>query len=80
MSERWNQLGRPDVETMLAEIAANDTQAAALARAVWEQISPAEQEGWREQIATAILSYRGPAHKSRIGQIATERLARLNGS
>jgi hypothetical protein len=80
MSERWDQLGRPDVETMLAEIAANDTQAAALARAVWEQISPAEQEGWREQLATAILSYRGPNGKSRIGQIAITHLSRLNDS
>jgi hypothetical protein len=78
MSERWNQLGRPDVETMLAEIAANDMQAAALARAVWEQIGAAEQDQWREQLATAILSYRGPSKKSRIGHIATERLTRLS--
>jgi hypothetical protein len=80
MSERWDQLGRPDVETMLGEIALYDGEAAALARAVWEQINAAEQDSWREQIATAILSYRAPPKKSRIAQIATERLARLNDS
>lgn len=80
MSQRWNQLGRPDVETMLAEIASIDIEAAALARAVWEQIGAAEQDSWREQLATAILSYRGPSKKSRIAQIATERLTRLGMS
>ena len=78
MSDKWERLGRPDVETMLTEIAANDMQAAALARAVWEQIGAAEQQQWREQLAAAILSYRGPHGKSRIGQIATEHLSRLN--
>ena len=80
MSDKWERLGRPDVETMLGEIASYDMQAAALARAVWEQIGAAEQDGWREQLAAAILSYRGSHAKSRIGQIATERLARLNRS
>jgi hypothetical protein len=78
MSERWNQLGRPDVETMLGEIANYDVQAAALARAVWEQIGEAEHDSWREQLAAAVLSYRSPFGKSRIAQIATERLTRLN--
>ncbi len=80
MSDKWERLGRPDVETMLGEIAGYDMQAAALARAVWEQIGAAEQDQWREQLATAILSYRGPHGKSRIAQIATERLSRLNQS
>lgn len=80
MSDKWERLGRPDVETMLGEIAANDMQAAALARAVWDQIGTAEQDQWREQLAAAILSYRGPFQKSRIAQIATERLSRLNQS
>jgi hypothetical protein len=51
MSEMWTRLGQPDLETMLAEIAVNDMQAAALARAVWESIPPQEREQWREQIA-----------------------------
>ena len=80
MSDKWERLGRPDVEAMLGEIASYDTQAAALARAVWEQIGAAEQEQWREQLAAAVLSYRSPHAKSRIGQIATERLSRLNQS
>jgi len=80
MGKKWDQIGQPDLETMLTEIAANDTQAATLARAVWEQISPAEQEDWREQLAAALLSYRGPHAKSRIGEIATKRLARLGKS
>jgi hypothetical protein len=80
MSERWNQLGRPDVETMLGEIATYDIQAAALARAVWEGIPAGEQAQWKEQLAAALLSYRSPFQKSRIAQIATERLARLNQS
>ena len=80
MSDKWERIGRPDVETMLGEIASYDTQAAALARAVWEQIGAAEQVQWREQLAAAVLSYRSPHAKSRIGQIATERLSRLNQS
>ena len=44
MNDKWERLGRPDVETMLGEIATHDMQAAALARAVWEQIGAAEQD------------------------------------
>ena len=80
MSDKWERLGRPDVETMLGEIASYDNEAAAVARAVWEQIGVAEQDSWREQLAAALLSYRGSHRKSRIAQIATERLSRLNQS
>jgi hypothetical protein len=79
MSEQWLGLGCPDVEIMLAEIAGFDMLAAALARAVWESIPPGERGQWCEQFAAAVASYRGPAHKSRIGLIATERLIRLGG-
>jgi hypothetical protein len=77
MSDRWAQLGQPDVETMLCEVASYDSQAAALAREVWARLPSEEQAQWREQIAAAVLSYRGPHHKSRIGQLATQRLERL---
>ncbi len=80
MSDKWERLGRPDVETMLGEIAGYDMQAAALARAVWETIPVGEQPQWKEQLAAALLSYRDPHGKSRIAQIATERLSRLNQS
>ena len=77
MNDRWAQLGRPDVETMLREVASYDSQAATLARQVWAQIPTEEHVQWREQIAAAVLSYRGRHHKSRIGHLATQRLERL---
>ena len=80
MSDRWAQLGQLDVEAMLREVATYDTQTATLAQSVWEQIPAEEQAQWREQIAAAVLSYRGRHHKSRIGQLATQRLERLADS
>lgn len=77
MSDRWVQLGQPDVEAMLREVATYDSQAAALAREVWARIPAGEQDGWHEQIAAAVLSYRGRHHRSRIGQLATQRLEHL---
>jgi hypothetical protein len=77
MVQAWVQLGCPDVESMLAEIAAHDMQAAASARAVWEQIGVHEQAQWREMLAAAVLSYRSEWPESQIGEIAIRRLARM---
>jgi hypothetical protein len=79
---RWEQLGNPTVEEMLGEIAARDERASTAARAVWEillRYPQGERDRWREQLATAVLSYRGGFGRSRIHAIAVQRLIELTG-
>ncbi len=80
---RWEQLEHPTVEQMLDEIAAREERAATAARAVWDILqrhSEADRVGWREQLATAVLSYRSSYGRSRIYTISVQRLAELTGS
>lgn len=79
---RWDQLGNPTVEVMLDAIAARDERAATAARAVWDILqrhTPHERDEWREQMSTAVLSYRGVFGRSRIYAIAVQRLIELTG-
>jgi hypothetical protein len=79
---RWDQLGNPTVESMLEAIAGREENAATAARAVWDilQRHPQEERDmWREQLATAVLSYRSSFGRSRIYTIAVQRLIELTG-
>jgi hypothetical protein len=65
---------------MLREIAARDERSATAARAVWDILQRyphMERDMWREQLATAVLSYRSSFGRSRIHAIAVQRLTEL---
>ena len=75
----WEELNQPTVKQMILEIAANDTGAATKAAKVWHQLTTqAEREQWRNQLASAVLSYRSSFGRSQIGHIAAEILRNLS--